>query len=185
MSVRVALLVVAAVISLAAVPASAEVSRTCSGRVTAHANGKSEIIANINGVGFCRNQYHANDCRIRARKAVEACLAALSPADTANAPPIQCRSFAGGGRPYAALTYEGIFPIANSQRYLNRLAHSACCRMARNRDFVTVKVSAEKWGKNHCAGRRVGPDHYEDDDVFMHGPVNFDCRKRRAEGICG
>ena len=179
------LIAIFAACTLIALPASADVTRTCRGEVNARTNGKSEQIATIEGVGHCRNKYHANDCRIRARKAIEACLRALSPADMDNALPPECRSYAGGGRPYAAMTYQGIYLIANANRYLNRLAHSACCRMAPNKDFVTVAVSADKWGKNHCAGNRVGKDHYQDDDVFVHGPVNLDCKKRRAEGICG
>ena len=185
MPFRSSLIVIIAALGLAALPAAADTTRTCSGQIKARANGKSEVIATINGVGHCRNKHHANDCRIQARKAIEACLRAVWPAHMENTPPVECRSFAGGGRPFAELTYQCIYLIPNPQRYLNRLAHSACCRMAPKKDFVTLSVNAQKWGKNHCAGHRVGKDHYQDDSKFVHGPVNFDCKKRRAEGICG
>jgi hypothetical protein len=182
---RAYLLLLAAALGLAAAPALADTTRTCRAHVKAFTGNKSEIIATIEGVGHCANKHHANDCRIRARKAIEACIAALKPAGTENALPLECRSYAGGGRPYAALTYEGILTIANAQNYLNRLAHSACCRLAPSKDAVTLSVNASKWGKNHCAGDRIGKDHYQDDNVFVHGPLNFDCKKRRAQGVCG
>lgn len=185
MRFRLGLIIVLAMLNLTVTQAAADVTRTCSAQITARVGGKAEVIASINGVGHCRNKYHADECRTLARKANERCMAALWPAHMANQPPIECRSFSGGGRPYAELTYQGIYMIANAQRYLNRLAHSACCRLAPNKDFVTLSVSGQKWGKNHCAGQRVGKDHYQDDDVSVHGPVNFDCRKRRQEGICG
>jgi len=185
MRFRLGLIILVVTLNLTSTPVTADVTRTCSAQVTAHVNGKSEVVAAINGVGHCRNKYHANECRTLARKANEACLSALWPTHMANQPPIECRAFPGGGRPYAELTYQGIYMIANSQRYLNRLAHVACCRLAPGKDFATLTVSGQKWGKNHCAGQRVSKDHYQDDFVPVHGPVNFDCRKRRQEGICG
>jgi hypothetical protein len=185
MPFRAQILLVVIALAAAVMPALADTTRTCRAMIEAFTGNKLQLIASIEGVGHCRNKYHANDCRIQARKAIESCLAAMWPAHMADAPPLACRSFAGGGRPYAALTYEGILLIPNSGRYLNRLAHTACCRLAPNKDFVTLSVNASKWGKNHCAGTRIGKDHYQDDNVFVHNPVNFDCKKRRAEGICG
>lgn len=171
-------------LSAIAQTAFADVSRICRANISARAGGKNVLIANIEGKGFCKNKFHADDCRTRARKSIEACLGALWPAHMSDQPPQECRA-ATGGRPSANLVYDGIYLIPHSSRYLQRLAHAGCCLMQPTQDFVTVSVWAEKWGKNHCAGFKVSKDHYEDENVYVHGPVNFDCKKRRAEGLCG
>lgn len=168
-------------------PASADITRTCKASIDVYVNNNgpnwSVSLGEVIGQGSCSGKLKANECRSRARSALDACLRDLWAGRQVNAIPASCRSLvAGSSRSGARLQYDGITTIAEPNRLMARVAASTCCRQPRP-DKLTVQVNGRITGDKNCAATKIGKDRFQDEYGFPKYDMN--CAAWRAQGICG
>jgi hypothetical protein len=181
-------------------PAWADVSRTCEASLWVHEGSKpfngssggnnAVQFGNIVGKAYCRNKRHANDCRRDAKSAIISCTGDLKkelwPDKAERGPPLSCRKYSGG-RPSAHLVYDGIYPHPDSQQFLHRVVHTACCRLRPQAGKIYVDIIARHWGKDKCAKHKI-PKVQDDDryseDRTIHKSLELYCPGWRAKGVC-
>jgi len=178
------LLVLAAVSS----PARADITRSCSANVYVFvADNKpteSELLADITGQGSCAGKHKANECRSRARSAINACLKDMWNGRQANAIPASCNNLvAGSSRSGAKLQYAGIAVIAEPNRLMARAALAACCRLRPQAGKLSISITGRISGDRNCAAHNVGKDRYQEEYGFPR--YEMSCSAWRAQGICG
>jgi hypothetical protein len=172
----------------AASPASADISRSCRANVVVtvidNKLDKTESLADIEGRGSCSGKHKANECRSRARGALNTCLKDLWAGRQSNAIPASCKNMVeGSSRTGARLQYQGIVIIAEPNRLMARAAVSACCRMRPQAAKLTVQVGGRISGDKKCAAHKIGKDSYQEEYGFPNYEMN--CSAWRAQGICG
>lgn len=157
--------------------AAADISRGCKAEVVVHVDPKKTVIAEIEGRGTCKNRFHADDCRHRARDAITTCMQDLWYRRGANALPASC-TISTGPRPFAVFRWlTPSRPGVKENKLVDRIRWAACCRLypgpSAGRLLVHTKVSIR--GDDGC--RR-------DLDMNPNGAAEADCYKYRAEGLC-
>lgn len=169
-------------------PAAADITRSCKASVDAYVvdNGaeRFDALGEVIGQGSCSSKLKANECRSRARSAVDACLRDMWSGRQANAIPASCRSLVtGSSRTGARLQYYGITTIAEPNRLMARVAATACCKLRPQAGKLTVQINGRITGDRNCAASKIGKDLYQDDYGFPRYDMN--CAAWRAQGICG
>jgi hypothetical protein len=144
----------------------------------------TEELADIEGRGSCSGKLKANECRSRARSAINACLQDVWAGRQVNAIPGSCNNLlAGSSRTGAKLQYEGIAIIAEPNRLMARAAVSVCCRLRPQSDKLKIQIGGRITGDKNCAAHKIGKDSFQEEYGFPH--YDMSCSAWRAKGICG
>jgi len=125
--------------------AAAEISRGCRANVLVHTGNSSALVAQVEGRGFCKNRFHANECRERARDAIATCMQDLWAQREQNALPPSC-TIIGSGRPFAILSWasSGLRLFRNSLNH--QTGWQVCCRLGRHGQppyFLQVSIQGD------------------------------------------
>lgn len=182
------LLSLAACLLALALPAQADITRSCSASLDVYVLDKKPNaymnLATIEGRGSCSNKLHANECREQARREIDRCRGDLWAGRHANGIPASCDSLVeGSSRAGAKLQYDGIFLIAQPKRLTARGARAVCCQLRPNADKLLVAFEGRINGDQKCAANRIGPDSFQEEYGFPKYEMN--CSEWRAQGICG
>jgi hypothetical protein len=154
-------------------PLFADILRGCSAAFyVVNPNGMK--LASIEGRGSCKNTARANDCRVRARKQVDACLAGMWRDRQKNAIAPECRTLTSSGREGAKLSWEGILRIAEPNRLSARMAYATCCRLRPNSTRLSAETAATFSGDKGCGS---GSNKY-------YPAYSMDCDTWRSRGLC-
>jgi hypothetical protein len=171
-SLRVAAAALCALNIILAGDASAEISRGCNASLFVDTGGgKLAVVATIEGRGSCKNRFHANTCRERARGAIVTCLRDLWATRNRDGLPTTCTIF-GGGRPWARLSWQqGPPPRLNS--LTNRAMWFSCCSLRPGAASLAYTVRAGIGGDKGCGS-----------GFPMGSPTGLECSQLRNHGFC-
>ena len=180
-------LVAVTVLVLAAIPAYADITRSCSASVDLWIDdskgNKAAELGTIEGRGSCQSKLHANDCRARARGEIDQCRHDMWANRQANSIPASCKTLvSNSSRSGARLTYAGI-ALFEPNRLMARAALAACCRMRPNSDKLTIQIGGRIVGDKKCAATKIGNDRYQEEYAFPR--YEMSCKAWRDQGLCG
>ena len=180
--------VAALALALGVSSSAADITRGCTASVNVVVIAPGPMswddLGAIEGRGSCKNTLQANDCRARARSALDACRKDMWANRQTNAIPYSCTSLvANSSRAGAKLTYAGIAAIAEPNRLMARAARSACCKLRPNSDKISIQIEGAIVGDKKCAANKVGNDRYQEEYAFPR--YEMSCKAWRDQGICG
>jgi hypothetical protein len=165
--------------------AHAEISRGCTATISVGLVGQASTylpIAEIEGRGTCKNSAHANDCRRRARAAIDDCRNALWNGRQGDTLPAACRTLSAG-RQGARVIYREVLSIAHSSRFIVRIEHVACCTLAPHSDSISVNIGGAVAGDKECGSIKIGKNKYQD-EFNVQLDIPLDCSTLRPQ-VCG
>ena len=157
--------------------ASADISRGCKAEVVVRVGIKSTPVAEIEGRGTCKNRFHADDCRHRARDAITTCMQDIWYKRGVNALPASC-TISTGSRPFAVWSWlTPSRPGVAENKLVDRIRWAACCRLYPTPRAgilqVTTKVSIR--GDDGC---------HRDINMNPNGTAEAACYVYREQGLC-
>lgn len=167
--------------------AYSDITRNCQASVDVFINDSNAYpraeLASVVGRGSCANAIKANECRERARSAINACLQDLWSNRNNNSIKMSCNSISSGSsRSGARLTWSGILPIPSQNKLTARTTYIVCCQLRPNAASVDVEIGGRITGDRKCASTKIGNDMYQDEFVMSH--TELKCGQLRAEGLC-
>lgn len=166
-----------AVLLLSVQIAAADITRGCHGQITL----QHFPVADIQGIGKCKNKANANDCRRRAHDEIRDCARALWATRWDHTVPAQCKETRGNR---AMLRWSQIITrIRNQDSLKQRLEYTRCCGSNRVEGTNTFSVRVRVMGDRGCGDIKLSKKNYLSVNILSNYTV--DCPALRAAGICG